>query len=50
MIPLLVGVGTLLVTQAVLAPVVTSWFIAHIGRTATWGLGLWGLALSLLER
>jgi len=48
MIPLLVVVGALLVTQAVLVPVATPWLVAHVGRVATWGLGLGGLAGSLL--
>jgi hypothetical protein len=48
MIPILVVVGVLFVAQAVLTPVATPWLIAHIGRAATWGLGLGGLALSLV--
>lgn len=48
MLPILVAIGALLVTQAVLTPMVTPWLVTHVGRAATWGLGLVGLAGSLV--
>jgi hypothetical protein len=48
MIPILIVVGVLSVAQAVLASVATPGLVAHLGRAATWGLGLGGLVLSLV--